>query len=97
MSYLGIFGLEFKSDVVIFEISSLDFVWLQNFVKKLKCLDLGPKMPYLDILGIKSSKNYCRIWNQHPRIRQTAKFCEKMKMPKFGTKNDWLEYFCPGT
>ena len=105
-----------------------EFVYLQNFVKKRKCLyleptisvflgwnskillsylksassnfsciwckknslSLGPKM--LEIL-----KDYCHIWNQHPQICQTAKFLEKMKMSKFGTKNAlfgifWLEF-----
>ena len=27
------------------------------------------------------------IWNQHPRICPIAKFHEKPKIPKFGTKN----------
>ena len=33
-------------------------------------------------------KQYCRIWNQPPRICLTAKFREKMKMPEFGTKTN---------
>ena len=32
-------------------------------------------------------KQFCHIWYQHPRIFLLAKFCEKTKMPKFGTKN----------
>ena len=36
MSYLGISGVEFKKAIVIFEISFLTFVWLQNFRKKNK-------------------------------------------------------------
>ena len=35
--------------IVIFEISTLEFVELQTFEKKQKCLNLGPKMPYLSI------------------------------------------------
>ena len=38
-------------------------------------------------------KNYCQIWNQHPRIRLTAKFSEKIKMPEFGTKIPYLGIF----
>ena len=49
MSYLGILGLEFWKTIVIFEISTFEFVKLQNFVKKQKCLNLGPKMPFLGI------------------------------------------------
>ena len=44
MPYLGISGLEFENNTVIFEINTLGFVYLQNFVKKWKCLNLGPKL-----------------------------------------------------
>ena len=50
-------------------------------------------MPYLGIFGPEFYKNYCHIWNQHLRICQVAKFCEIMKMPKFGTKNALFGYF----
>ena len=39
MLYLGIFGLKFKNNIVIFKISTNKFVYLQNFAKK------PPKMP----------------------------------------------------
>ena len=52
MPYLGVFGLEFENNIVMFEISTLEFVLLQNFDKKLKCLNLGPKMPYLGVCGL---------------------------------------------
>ena len=32
-------------------------------------------------------KQYCHIWDQHPRICLIEKICEIMKMPKFGTKH----------
>ena len=61
--YLGIFdqkcliwvfsGNNFKNTIVIFEISTLKFVFLQNLTEKQKCLNLGPKMPDLGILGMK--------------------------------------------
>ena len=44
-------------------------------------------------LGKNVLKNYCHIWNQHPQICLFAKFHEKTKMPKFGTKNAWFMYF----
>ena len=52
-------------------------------------------MPYLGILGLKFKKTwqYENIWNQQPRIYQSAKYCEKMKMLKFGTKNVFFGYF----
>ena len=52
MPYLGIFGLGFKNDIIIFEISTLKFVLLQNFAKKQKDLNLEPKMPYLGIFRL---------------------------------------------
>ena len=32
-------------------------------------------------------------WNQHPQICLIARFCEKTKIPKLGTKNSLFEYF----
>ena len=63
MLYLGIFKLDFKKAIVIFEISTLEFVYLQIFVKKQKCLNLGTKMPYLGIFGLAFKKKYCHILN----------------------------------
>ena len=37
-------GKNFKKNIVIFEISTLKFVYLQNFTKKQKCLNLGSKI-----------------------------------------------------
>ena len=34
------------------QISTLKFVKLQHFPKKQKCLNLGPRMTYLGILGV---------------------------------------------
>ena len=52
MPYFGIFGLEFEKTVVIFEISTLKFVYLQNFAEKQKFLNLSQKVPYLGIIGL---------------------------------------------
>ena len=57
MSYLGIFGLEFDKNIVIFEISTAEFAKLQNFRGKQKWLNLGSKMPYLGIFGMEFEKN----------------------------------------
>ena len=40
----------------MFDISTLEFAWLQSFVKKQKYVNLGPKMPYLDIFELEISK-----------------------------------------
>ena len=52
MPYLGIFGLELQNTNVIYEISALEFVYLQTLVQKRKFINLGPKMPYLGICGL---------------------------------------------
>ena len=46
----------FKRTIVIFEISTLKVVYFQNFAKKQKCLNLGPKMPHLGIFGLEFEK-----------------------------------------
>ena len=40
MPYLDIFGLEFENIIAMFEISVLEFVWLQSLVQK-KILKFG--------------------------------------------------------
>ena len=45
MTYLGIFGLEFENNIVIFEIKSPQICLITRL--KIKLLRLGPKMPYL--------------------------------------------------
>ena len=50
MPYLGTFGLEFFKKIVIFEsapsnLSNCEI--LQKNPEKQKCLNLGPKIPYL--------------------------------------------------
>ena len=48
----GIFGLEFENNIVIFEISTLNLSNGKILRKKQKCLNFGPKMPYLVIFGL---------------------------------------------
>ena len=43
MPYLGNLGLKFQKNIVIFEINTLKFGKLRISVRKLKCLNLGPK------------------------------------------------------
>ena len=57
MPYLSSFGLEFERSYVIFEISTLEFVWLKNFKKKAKCINLRLKMPYLGHFWLQFEKN----------------------------------------
>ena len=46
---LVFFARILKKTNVIFEFSTLEFIKLQNFVIKQKCLNLEPKMPALGI------------------------------------------------
>ena len=54
MPHFCILRLEFENIIVIFGISTFKFVYLQNFRKKQKCLNLGPKMLFLGIFDQKS-------------------------------------------
>ena len=47
----------FKKTIVIFEVGTLKLVYLQNFTKKQKCLNLELKMPDLGIFGLKFENN----------------------------------------
>ena len=51
------FGKSFRKTIVIFEISSLKWVYLQNFTKKKKNFNSGPDMPDLGILGVNFENN----------------------------------------
>ena len=86
----------FKKTIVIFEISTLKFVNLKILPKKKrKSLSLWLKMSYFifGYIGARILKNYCHIWNQHHQICLNAKFREKIKMPKLGSKNGLFGYF----
>ena len=56
MSYLGIFELEFQNNIVMLEISTLEFVSQKSYSKKQNRLYLGPKMPYLGIFRLDIKK-----------------------------------------
>ena len=53
---------------------------------------MGPNALF-QYLWARIFKNYCHISNQRPQSSQIAKFFEKTKMPKFGTKNALFQYF----
>ena len=63
MLYLGNFGLKFKKAIVIFEISDFEFVYLQNFLKKIKIPKFGIKSALFGYFWVRTLKNYCCIWN----------------------------------
>ena len=75
-------------------------------MKLWKCLNLGPRVPYLGIFLTKNVlfmyfqtgiwKKYCHIWYQRPWICLVAKFGANIKILKFETKNAWFGYFWAG-
>ena len=57
MPDLEILGLEFENNIVIFEISTLEFVQLPNIMEKQQCLNLEPNMPDFCIFGQEFENN----------------------------------------
>lgn len=84
--YLSIFRLQFENNIVIFEISTLQFVYFENFVKKWKCLNFGTKNALFWHFWTGIWKCFCLIKN-HPQFFLSAKFCTKMKILISRTKN----------
>ena len=66
--------------------NQLPQIWKHKVSSKTKKTFLGPKMLCLG-LWTGMMKNYCHICNQRPSIYLTAKFCTKIRIVKFGTKN----------
>ena len=54
---LVLLGRIFKKLIVVFQINKLEYVFLQNFTKKQKCLNLGRKVPVLGIFGLEMENN----------------------------------------
>ena len=92
---LLILGNKFRKPIVIFEISILNFVYLQNFAKKTKIFILETKIAWFGYFWTGIWKQYCNIWDHHPQICQTAKFLWKTKMPQFATNNAFFWYLRP--
>ena len=61
MPYLGIFGLKFKRTIVIFETSTLKFVYLQNLGEKIKMPKFGTKSALFVYFCTRILKNYFHI------------------------------------
>ena len=92
MPYMGTFGLEFQKPIVIFEISTLKFVKLQNFTKK-KCLNLGPEMPDLGILGLEFEKNIVIFEISTLKFVKLQNFAKKQKRLNLRPKMPYLGIF----
>ena len=89
VGYLSIFRLKFSKDQ--FLISNLEFKKLWTFTQNEKN-KLGTKKT---LFGFWTGmlKNFCHICNQRPPIFLIAKFCVRIRILKFGTKNALFECF----
>ena len=128
-------GLEYENNIVIFEISTLEFVQFVKFCEKIKMhkfgtknaffgycwarilkkllyyrksaplncliakfpgkaksLHLVPKIPYLDIFGLKFETNFVIFEISTLEFVQSQNFVKKTKMLKFGTNNALFGY-----
>ena len=74
----GCFELQFSKAIVTFEISAFEFIKLQSYVQKLKFLKLGPKMPYLGVLGSNFEKLLSYL-KSVPRIYLIVNFGAKIR------------------
>ena len=93
ISYLGILGRNFEKTIVIFEISTLKFVYFQNFTKKQKCLNLRPKMPDLCIFGLEFENNFVIFEITTFEFAKLQKFTKKQKCLNLGPKMPCLGIF----
>ena len=66
---------------------------MQNFTKKQKCLNLGPKMPDLCIFGLEFKSNIVIFETSTLEFVKLQNFAEKTKTPKFMSKNALFGYF----
>ena len=76
MLYFGIYRLEFQNAVVIFEIMTLEsFVSMQIFIWKQEYFNLGQKLLYLGIFGLKIwERSHCHTWDYCSGISLIANF-----------------------
>ena len=83
-------GKNVKRTIIRFEISTLKFVYFQNFTKKTKMPKFGTKNVWFMYFLAGNWKQCCHIWNQHLQISviETLKKQKWLilgpKMPYFG-------------
>ena len=65
---------------------------IAKFCEDKKCLNLGPKMPYLGIRFLEKLLLYLKSAPSNLSKKTSRKFHEKIKMSKFWTKEAWFGY-----
>ena len=91
----GNFRLEFESNIVKFEISTVGLFLIAKYRVKTKMPKFGIRNASILYFWTTISKQYRNIWNQLPRIYLKGEFGGKTKTQKFGTKNALFAYFLP--
>ena len=69
--------------IVIFQISTLKFLKVRNFAKIQDCINLGPKMRYLDVFFGRILNNYSHIGKQRSQFLKLQNFKQKQKHINF--------------
>ena len=72
-------GCNFKKTVAVFEINAFEIVKMQSFILKGKKLNLGTKLPYFGIFGLKFGKTIVIFEISAFDICYNAKFHVKEK------------------
>ena len=91
MSYLGIFGLEFKRKLMLYLKSAPSN--LPKYREIMKIPKFGTKSVLFGYFWARILKSYCHTWNQHLQISVIVKLFEERKISKFGTKNALFGHF----
>ena len=93
MVYLGIFGQQLQKSIVIFEISNLELVNMQNFVKNKKTSNLCSKVPYLGIFGLQIWKSLSYLKSVLSNLSKCKFLFKTKKTSNLGTKTLYLGIF----
>ena len=86
-------GLEYENNIVIFEISTLEFVEFVKFCEKMKMPKFGTKNAFFGYFWARILKKLLYYRKSAPLNCLIAKFPGKAKIPTFGTKNALFGYF----
>ena len=90
---IWVFWVIIFKTIVIFQISTLKFVSLQNFTKISKCLNLEPKMSNLGIWGPEFESNIVIFEISTVEFVCLQNFAKKQKCLNVGSKMPYLGTF----
>ena len=77
--YLGFFGKKVKKKLLSYSKSASLNLSICIFHEKTKILKFGTKHALFGYFSARLLKNFCHIWNQHPRIYLIAKILWRNK------------------